>query len=235
MVVRTIHVPKNPTDELAPTKGRDVIAERIRQDIMAGKLKFGAKLSENTYATIFGVSRTPVREAIVSLSSLGLLTVRPRSGTYVVSFTQKSLTDLFQVRETLEVSGVRFATPTQRQALVSTLEGLGPEMEREDGSPEDFDKFSLADTLFHTHLVGAPGNALLSQMYRPVAASCQAARSRLEKTFYVSDTANTHHTQIVEAIKADDLERFSVVLHEHLSWVLGMLMQVRELFLTDRG
>lgn len=197
---------------------------------MSGKLKFGQKLSENTYAAVFNVSRTPVREAIVALQSLGLLVVRPRSGTYVTSFTQASLADLFEVRLMMELSGVKLATEAQRAAFVKKISTLQPELERPINAPEDFDEFSLSDTQFHTYLVDMAGNALLSQMYRPIAASAQAARSRLEKSAHVSKTANTHHNALIEALKDNDLERFEACLKDHLAWVLGMLMQVNELF-----
>lgn len=218
------------TDNCAEAPGREMIAERIRSDIMSGKLQFGQKLSESTYASVFGVSRTPVREAIVSLQSLGLLVVRPRSGTYVTSFTQASLTDLFEVRQMIEVSGVRLATEAQLEKLVKKIDALEPELVRAVGSAEDFDEFSLADTAFHTCLVDAAENALLSQIYRPVAASAQAARSRLEKTSYVSETANMHHGLLKEALRARDIDRYEKVLRDHLAWVLGMLMHVNELF-----
>lgn len=214
---------------LAPS-GREAIADHIRMDIMSGALRFGQRLSEATYAERFGVSRTPVRDAILGLVSLGLIVVRPRSGTFVVSFTRASLKDLFEVRQTLEVSGVRLATATQRRALVARIEAMAGDLNRDVETAEDFDQFSLSDTEFHTLLVEAADNTLLSQIYRPIAASAQAARSRLDKSSSVSDTANAHHFAILEALRTDDIDRFEAVLKEHLAWVLGILMQVDELF-----
>lgn len=227
------HVRRPKSTPVATYPGRDAIAERIRSDIMSGRLKFGQKLSENGYASLFNVSRTPVREAIVSLQSLGLLVVRPRSGTYVTSFTHASLTHLFEVRQVMEVAGVKLSSRAERDALAARLECIQLQLELKVESPQEFDAFSLADTEFHTCLVDAAGNALLSRMYRPIAASAQAARSRLDKTAFVSETANIHHRTLLDAVKAHDIDRFDACLREHLAWVLGMLMQVHELFGGD--
>lgn len=212
-----------------------MIADHIRAEIMNGTLKFGQKISENSYSEQFGVSRTPVREAILGLVSLGLLSVRPRSGTYVVSFTRASLTDLFEVRRTLETAGIRLSTPAQIDRLVAKFEALSQDLARPVSTATDFDLFSLADTDFHSYLVEAADNKLLIQIYQPIAASAQAARSRLEKTPAISTIANTHHFEMVDALKALDIDRFEATLKEHLSWVLGMLMHVDELFSEKSG
>lgn len=213
-----------------PASGREAIADHIRQQIMSGRLRFGQKVSESAIAANFGVSRTPVREAILSLASLELLQVRPRSGTYVVSFTKHTLSELFDVRFVLEVSGVKLASSSQRAALVQRLSEMMPSLTISINSPELFDAFSDVDTAFHTSLVACADNDRLLRMYRPVETCAQAARSRLEKAAHVAETANAHHADILGALAANDIWKFEIVLGDHLAWVLGMLMHVHELF-----
>lgn len=214
----------------ALTFGRDEIADKIRAEIMNGTLRFGQKISENQYSRKFNVSRTPVREAIVSLASLGLVSVRPKSGTYVVSFTRDSLVEMFDIRLLLETGGVKLASADQRRHLVTKLTNLMPYLEKEVAAPEDFVAFHDVDTAFHHYLVASAGNERLIQMYRPIEVCAEAARSRLEKTEEVVDIANAHHAAVIEALAANNLKEFEEVLKEHLSWVVGMLVRIDELF-----
>ncbi len=202
----------------------------IRGEIMQGQLRFGQKISENAYADRLNVSRTPVREAFLLLASLGLLTVRPRSGTYVVSFSKDSLQELFEVRLLLEQGGVRLATDEQRRRLVDELRCMMTDLTQDVSDSEAFDMFSRVDTAFHVALVAAAQNDRLLTMYRPIEICAQAARSRLPKSPAVAETANAHHAAIVEAIANGDIGRFETVLEDHLAWVVGMLMRVDELF-----
>jgi DNA-binding GntR family transcriptional regulator len=209
---------------------REEIAEQIRFDIMHGVLRFGEKLSEATYAARFGVSRTPVREATLLLESLGLLVIRPRSGTYVVRFSQRSLSELFDIRLILESAGVRLASVRQRRALVAKLRGLMPALQQNISSDASFVRFNDVDTEFHAALVGAAENQQLSALYKPVEICVQAARSRLAKSSHIADTANAHHAAMIESIDKGDIEAFENHLSDHLAWVVGILLRVDELF-----
>ena len=209
---------------------RDEIADFILKEIMSGALRFGQKISENSYSSRLGVSRTPVREAIVSLRSLGLITVRPRSGSYVITFTKDTLAELFDVRRLLESGGVKMASDSQRRTLVGELLCYMEDLRTEVHNSQEFDAFSSVDTEFHTALVRSCRNPLILSMYRPVEVCAQAVRSRLPKNQDVVHRANKHHADIIDAITNGDLTRFEATLQEHLDWVLGMLMDVDELF-----
>lgn len=209
---------------------RERISERIRHDIMSGRLRFGDKISEIGYSEACGVGRGPVRDAFLSLSSLGLLEIRPRFGTYVATFTRKTIKDLFDTKLMLEFSGVKFSTNHQKQVLLKSLSEQFPVMSQQVSSSEDFDNFSVLDTEFHAALVAACENTYLNNMYRPVRVCAQAARSRLTKTPEIAEIANRHHDEVVKAIAKDDMAGLEIALGKHLSWVLGMLLMIDELF-----
>ncbi|MEM8629919.1 MAG: GntR family transcriptional regulator [Pseudomonadota bacterium] len=214
-----------PPPEPQPRGTRDLIAAQLRKDVMQGRLQLGQKIVEKYYAEAFKVSRTPVREAILSLVPLGLVTVKPQAGTYVVSFSKRSIRELFAVRRLIEVGGVRMASDTKRVHLVADLRKLFDNKDLDVKTPDDFDALTDVDTKFHTRLVAAAGNAQLMRMYRPIEVSAQAARSRLDKTMDVASKANAHHLGVIKALERNDLNRFEDILSEHLRWVLGMLLE----------
>lgn len=195
---------------------------------MDGKLRFGQKLSENAYAKQFGVSRTPVREAILSLASLNLLTVRPQSGTFVVSFSAESLRHLFDVRYVLERSGVELAGPEERIRLAQAL------AEQACSTQHAHEAHSEA-MWFHAQLVNAAQNPLLTQLYRPVQVCAQAVRSRLDRTPEMEAAAERDHQGIIAALQDDDFGRFEHKLKDHLEWVLAMLLNKPEILGLERA
>ena len=81
---------------------RDVVFNTLRSAILMGKLEPGERLMEIQLAEKMGVSRTPIREAIRKLSNEGLVTLIPRKGAIVAGISEKMLTDVLQVRMTLE-------------------------------------------------------------------------------------------------------------------------------------
>src|SRR5579862_7651939 len=83
------------------------VIKRLRDMILDGELAPGDSLSETSLAEVFGVSRTPIREALKQLETEGLLEVRPRVGTFVAVLSRRDLTELFQMKEILEGAAAR--------------------------------------------------------------------------------------------------------------------------------
>src|SRR5687768_18315906 len=83
-----------------------VIAE-MRRRIIRGDIQPGEPLSELALAEEFGVSRTPVREALKQLQTEGLIEIRPRVGTFVTTPSRREITELFEMKELLEGAAAR--------------------------------------------------------------------------------------------------------------------------------
>ena len=100
---------------------RDVIARKIEDEILTGTLIPGDRLDERALALRFGVSRTPVREAIGRLASLGLIEVKPRSGSFVAEVRLEELLQIFEVMAQLEGLCARYwpERPGQQPNLAS--------------------------------------------------------------------------------------------------------------------
>src|SRR5512144_1029938 len=88
---------------------REKILETIRDAIMAGVLRPGEKVAEPELAERFGISRTPIREAFRQLESEGYLTVIPRKGAVVVSFSQRDVEEFYAIKSILEGYAARNA------------------------------------------------------------------------------------------------------------------------------
>ncbi|MBB5625830.1 GntR family transcriptional regulator [Sphaerisporangium krabiense] len=107
---------------------KDVVAEEIRALIYNGTMASGARISTDELAERFGVSRTPVRDALQQLSVEGLVTIAPRVGVFVREISPQEITDVYQIKTALEPMMAAWAavrgTPEQRSALLRSVTDL---------------------------------------------------------------------------------------------------------------
>lgn len=142
---------------------RDVVFNRLRDEILHGKLKPGARLMEVELADRLGVSRTPVREAIRMLEHEGLAVMLPRRGAHVAGVTEKQLEDVLEARRTLETFTVNAAcnkiTREQYQRLLKANRDF--EAATHTGNPVTI---AEADVNFHNIIIEAAGNEKITEM-----------------------------------------------------------------------
>jgi DNA-binding GntR family transcriptional regulator len=105
---------------------KSAIAEGIRARIRSGELPLGARISDKVIASELGISRTPVREALVQLQTEGLIVIRPQSGTFVTDLTPTDVHQICATRCVLEVGALRLGgegIPRDRLARLGLLVG----------------------------------------------------------------------------------------------------------------
>ncbi len=148
-------------DEYLPL--RDVVFHTLRQAILRGTLKPGERLMEIQLANKLGVSRTPIREAIRKLELEGLVLMIPRRGAEVAEITEKSLRDVLEVREALEVLAVQLACEKMNSEGLEELKVAAAEFEQviECG---DITTIAEADVKFHDIIYSATDNDRLIQL-----------------------------------------------------------------------
>jgi DNA-binding GntR family transcriptional regulator len=109
----------------------DSLRDELEQDIVTEALRPGERLDEQTLATRFGVSRTPIREALVQLAVAGLVALQPRRGAFVASLSLKEIIERFEVMAALEGAcgalAARRLTDEERARLVQAHEAWGHE------------------------------------------------------------------------------------------------------------
>lgn len=148
-------------DEYLPL--RDVVFQTLRQAILKGDLKPGERLMEIQLANKLGVSRTPIREAIRKLELEGLVLMIPRKGAEVAEITEKSLRDVLEVREALEVLAVQLACDKMTTEGVEELKVAADEFEKV-LKTGDITIIAEADVRFHDIIYSATGNDRLIQL-----------------------------------------------------------------------
>lgn len=181
----------------------DELRETLEQMIVEGKLSPGERLDEMELARRFGVSRTPVREAIKSLVATGLAEVRGRQGVSVTSLTIPALIEMFDVMAALEGLCARFAARRASLAEKAEMRRVHAELEQcyERRDPEEFYRVNAQfhDVLYraaHTHFIADQTIQLRRRL----------APYRLRVTYQPGRMFGTlkEHRTIIEAIEAGD-------------------------------
>ncbi|AWB08269.1 GntR family transcriptional regulator (plasmid) [Azospirillum humicireducens] len=188
----------------------------LRDDIVSLRRKPGEPLIEKEVADTYGVSRTPVREAMLKLADEGLVEVFPQSGTFVARIPLSALPEAIAIRRALEEATVRYAAEQATGSQVARLRA-NLELQREMEEAGNFDGFHEADEEFHALLAeisGYPGFWTVTQQVKR-----QVDRYR-HLTLPVAGRmkkALAEHGAVVEAIAARDPDRAVAELRRHLT------------------
>jgi len=203
-----------------PRSLSEQVAEKLKNAIVEGRFSFGENISEEKLAAAFGVSRTPVRDALNALQFTGLVEVRPKRGSYVFSPTAEEIRHLWQFREILEREACRLALETDAAALIGDLtavhEQMLPERDALDGSA-----FARLDVAFHRCFFDHCGNTYLVESYNLAAARIATIINRSVRiSGFDRRRSHEEHQMMIESLKAGDLARFDAVLKAHLKGTL---------------
>ncbi len=194
---------------------RDVVFQTLRRAILKGELEPGERLMEVALANKMGVSRTPIREAIRKLELEGLVIMIPRKGAEVASITEKDLTDVLEVRSSLEKLAIELAAERIADEDIERLKAACKDFEEALGDP-DVTVGAEKDVAFHDVIYEATHNARLIQILNNLRE--QMYRYRLE---YLKDPAShpqlvREHQELVEALSARNKEAASAVMQNHI-------------------
>jgi len=192
------------------------LRESIEERIATGILPPGTRLDETELAHEFGVSRTPIREALIQLASEGLIDMRPRRGAVVAEIPAQRLCEMFEVMAELEAMCGRLAarriSGEEQKALLEAH--AASEKARNDGDP---DAYYYLNERFHQAIYAASHNeflaeqaTLLHRRLRPYRRLQLRVRDRVRSSF-------SEHGGIVEAIVNGDGERAAELLRQHVS------------------
>ena len=172
---------------------RDLVFNTLRQAILTGELKPGERLMEIHLADKLGVSRTPIRESIRKLELEGLVTMIPRRGAEVAQITEKSMSDVLEVRRTLDALCAELACDRISEEGLAALKDACGQFEQ-CVAGRDAQRIAQADVALHDIILQATGNQRLIQMVNNLAE--QMYRYRFE---YIKDSSQ--HERLVEEHK----------------------------------
>jgi len=216
--------------ELFVRSASGAATELIRTAIIDGRLNPGERLKEEELARELGISRTPVREALLVLHAEGLVDAAPNRGATVRAHTAEDLDDLYQLRALLEGYAARRAAGRISDGDVERLHESCERFDALRGGRDDLFELVKENLFFHRTILDAAGSQRLGEMVRKVMDIPLVYRSYI---WYSPDQTriSVHsHRQIVKALAARDAERAEMVMKEHIFEARDVLTaHVREL------
>jgi DNA-binding GntR family transcriptional regulator len=200
----------------APKSLSQRVMQRLRQAIIDGEFALGAAISEEMVANSFGVSRTPVREAFLSLESEGLLELYPKRGALVVPMTGADVADLFDTRLLIESQCLRRALERDHPGVASAAAEL-LDVQRERADAEDLVGFMTADRDMHRVWMAASGSRILLTLFDQLRDRQQRIAARvLADHDRRAQQLISEHEQIVRGLLVDDAAYAITALEEHI-------------------
>jgi DNA-binding GntR family transcriptional regulator len=198
----------------------------LRDAIVCGELAPGRQLSENELAELLGVSRTPVREALIRLRDDRLVEIVPQLGTFVTHISEAGVADAQFIREALECAAVRIAAERADNEDLAALDGIVTR-QREIRDTDDYDRFYVLDDEFHGTLVELSGHGIAwSLAQRANGHLNRVRRLSLPQPRYLAEMV-AEHELVVEAIRRHDPDAAELALRHHLRMVLSGLPAIR--------
>ncbi|MDP1611621.1 MAG: GntR family transcriptional regulator [Sulfuritalea sp.] len=191
------------------------VAERLRTRIFAHELAQGSWIDEQALAVEYGISRTPLREALKVLAAEGLVVLKPRRGCYVTELSEQDIDEVFPVMALLEGRVAAEAARRVTSADFAHLAAIHEELEKH-AAANNADRFFEANQRFHTALQDIAGNRYLAQLIddaRKVIKLTRRDSLRLEGRLKQS---LAEHRDILEALRQKDSALAGQRMHDHL-------------------
>jgi DNA-binding GntR family transcriptional regulator len=200
------------------------VADRLREEILDGRLAAGTRLVETELAARFGVSRGPIRDALSDLSRVGLTVDLPRRGTFVSSLTERDLEEVYVIRRAIEEAAVRLAIERASDEDVTALfEALATVESAYAG--DDLAAAWEADMKFHRAYSRLSGNGRLMELFDRLASqTVLLMRTSLESHASLAWTPPVEvHRRIAEAIAARSVDRATEAVGAHYQYTQDRL------------
>ncbi|GGY42567.1 GntR family transcriptional regulator [Streptomyces omiyaensis] len=194
------------------------VYSHVKRAVLDRRYEGGTLLTEGELAQAVGVSRTPVREALLKLEMEGLLKLYPKKGALVLAVSAQEIADVVETRLLVEEFAVRRAVPAP-PALLARLEELLEEQQRQAGAG-DLADVAVTDRCFHAEIVRHAGNQILARLYdqlrdrqlRMGVAVMQAHPDRIAQNI-------AEHAEILDRLRAGDAEGAAAAVRRHLGRV----------------
>jgi len=194
--------------------GADLL-DKLRIEILSAQLRPGEKLTEISVCENYGVSRTPVREALGHLEAEGLIEMIPNRGAFVIGLTKDDIHDLYTLRSQNEMQAVRWAVERRTKEEMEAIEESFDFM-RYYTKRGDSDRMRTINAGFHRRISAASHNRLLIDsllriqnylLYSSFVLPCREADL---------DVIFSEHKEVFSSFKADDPEAGAMAMKKHI-------------------
>jgi GntR family transcriptional regulator, rspAB operon transcriptional repressor len=203
----------------AATAASQIYAE-LRAELVSLQRRPGEAVSEAEIALSYGVSRTPVREAILKLSDEGLLEIFPQSGIFVSRIPMAALPEAIVIRKALEETTARLAAERATSSQILVLHSI-LQRQREADAAKDGDAFHQADEMFHATIAEVASYPGIWKLIQQVKVHVDRYRRlTLPQTGRIAQVIREHEA-ILGAIEAHDSAGARIAMEVHLERLLG--------------
>ncbi|WP_031509099.1 GntR family transcriptional regulator [Streptomyces megasporus] len=211
-----------PTAAVKPPPAAERVYAHVKQAVLERHYEGGSLLTEGELAGAVGVSRTPVREALLRLEAEGLIRLYPKKGALVLPVSVQEIGDVVETRLLVEEHAVRKVLPAPSDLLDRLAELL--ERQRRQAETGDLAAMAVTDRCFHATIVEAAGNQILARLYdqlrdrqlRMGVAVMHSHPDRIAKNI-------TEHTEIHRALCTGDAEAVAAAVRGHVGSVRHLL------------
>ena len=191
------------------------VADRLRQLILDGEIEPRARINELELADRFGISRTPLREAIKILAAEGLLELLPNRGARVTSISERELEDVLEVIAGLEAVAADLACRHVTDAEIDDIAAKHARMVEAWRQGDEPGYFQLNREI-HEAIMAASRNATLSGVYATLSGRIQRARYTAHKTDAQWARAIEEHVRMLDLLRARDGAALAEVMRAHI-------------------
>ena len=193
----------------------DEVAERIRDLIRAGELEPNSRVNELELAERFGISRTPLREAIKILATEGMLELLPNRGARVVAVNEAEIDEMLEVIAGLEANAARLLakriTDSEIADIAELHEAMLEAFERRDEA-----RYFTLNRQIHEAMMRAAKNATLAQLYAGLSSRIQRFRYAAHKTPEQWQRAIDEHEEMLRLMIERDGEKLAALMERHI-------------------
>ncbi|TMR91850.1 GntR family transcriptional regulator [Nonomuraea basaltis] len=200
---------------------REQVAQALRAALITGEMRPGVVYSAPVLAAQFGVSATPVREAMLDLAKEGLVEAVRNKGFRVTELSDRDLDELTEIRQLIEVPTVARLADSSRAEEFERLRPIAEEIV-EAGERGDLLAYVDADLRFHVELLALSGNAHLVTVVRDLRNRARLyGLSQLSERGTLGGSAR-EHLALLDALKSGDSAAVKQIMEEHIGHVRGI-------------
>jgi DNA-binding GntR family transcriptional regulator len=192
----------------------ETLVAPLREMILAGELRPGAKVPEEELCARFGVSRTPIREALKVLAAEGVLQILPHRGAIVAEITKAQIDELFPIMAALERLAGSLACARASDREIARVRKLHDAM-MADFRAGNEPAYLQHNRLIHEAIFDLAGNDTLSAFFQQILIRINACRFMLRKNAAHWGQAMAEHENIIKALEARDGPRLADLLDAH--------------------
>ena len=187
----------------------------LREHILSGQLRPGSRLVESQLAEQLGVSRAPVREALLALEGEGWVVSAPGKGTMVVDLTEEDLREIYTLRTVLEGLAMRLATARIDAEGLEQLSDIVEQMKLA-GSAGDAERVALQDLEFHRAIWRLAGHQRLQSMLNSITVQTRIFLALNAKAYDDLLDNCMEHVELLDALRAHSADHAAGLMTQHI-------------------